>query len=142
VCNKPLLPLFGGFDPRLLNLVLEGIPIYPRSVTIKNDKLGKEFSKAMKGKKGCLMRGHGITTAGSSVEDATVTAILINEIAELNYRAHLLGGAKPISKQDIAEFGVRDKALKGRKTTKPSREDSNARVEASWKYYARLSGER
>jgi ribulose-5-phosphate 4-epimerase/fuculose-1-phosphate aldolase len=30
------------------------------------------------------MRGHGITTAGAEVEEATLTAIKLNELAEVN----------------------------------------------------------
>src|SRR5258706_4511969 len=75
ICDKPLLPLFGGYDPAMLGLLLDGVPIYERSITIKNDRLAKEFVQVMGSKKGCIMRGHGITTAGGSVEEATITAI-------------------------------------------------------------------
>jgi ribulose-5-phosphate 4-epimerase/fuculose-1-phosphate aldolase len=34
ICNKPLLPIYGGYDPSSLRLLLEGIPTYPRSVTV------------------------------------------------------------------------------------------------------------
>lgn len=141
VCDKPILPLFGGYDPAMLALILEGIPTYGRSITIKNDKLAKEFVAAMGDKRGCLMRGHGITTAGASIEDATVTAIMINEIAELNYRAHLLGGAKPIPDEDLAEFQERDEGIRQRQKKGRTREGAEARLAAWWRYYARLSGE-
>jgi ribulose-5-phosphate 4-epimerase/fuculose-1-phosphate aldolase len=139
ICRKPLMPLFGGYDPGLLKLVLEGIPTYQRSITIRNDKLGKEFGEAMGSKRACLMRGHGITTAGGSVEEATVTAIMVNEIAEINYRAHLLGGAEPISDEDIAEF--HDRKANKKPGEIPSRETAGARLAASWRYYTELAGE-
>ena len=139
ICRKPLLPLFGGYDPGLLTLVLDGIPVYQRSITIRNDKLGKEFSEAMGSKRACLMRGHGITTVGTSVEEATVTAIMTNEIAEINYRAHLLGGAEAISDEDVAEF--RDRKANRKPTEHPSRETAAARLASSWRYYTELAGE-
>ena len=49
ICNKPLLPLFGAYDPSSLRLVLDGIATYPRSVTVSNDQLGEEFAAAMGG---------------------------------------------------------------------------------------------
>ena len=86
ICNKPLLPLFGAYDPSSLRLVLDGIATYPRSVTVSNDQIGQEFAAAMGGKRACLMRGHGITTVGASVEEATITAIKLNELSEMNFR--------------------------------------------------------
>jgi ribulose-5-phosphate 4-epimerase/fuculose-1-phosphate aldolase len=138
ICRKPLLPLFGGYDPGLLSLVLDGIPTYQRSITIRNDKLGEEFSKAMGSKKACLMRGHGITTAGRSVEEATITAIQVNEIADINYRAHLLGGAEPIDDEDVAEFRERKT---NRTEPAPSRETATARLASAWRYYTDVAGE-
>ncbi len=101
ICNKPLLPLYGAYDPTSLRLLMEGIPTYGRSITVSNEKLGEEFARAMGEKQACLMRGHGITTAGGSVEEATLTAIKLNELATMNYRASLLGKPEPIPTEDI-----------------------------------------
>jgi len=142
ICNKQLLPLCGGYDPGMLSLILDGIPTYGRSVTIKNDKLGRHFSEAMGQKKACLMRGHGITTAGASVEEATLTAITLNEAAEMNYRAYLLGDPEPISDEDIAEFGTRKKGTdeEQRVAARLLRTAAAARTASSWRYYSDLTG--
>jgi L-fuculose-phosphate aldolase len=128
ICNKPLLPLYGAYDPGSLKLLLEGIPTYPRSITVSNDKLGKEFAATMPGR-ACLMRGHGITTCGATVEDATLTAIKLNELADMNYRAHLLGGAQPISDEDIAHF-------------KSGNKGKDTHGAPLWRYYSKLVGEK
>jgi L-fuculose-phosphate aldolase len=130
IVDKPLEPIFGAYDPGGVELALEGIPTYGRSITISNDTLGKEFSQAMGTKRACLMRGHGITTAGASVEEATVTAIRLNELAEVSYRAHMLGTPKRISDEDIAVF-EKNRAKKA--GTQPH-------VGAIWRYYAKVSG--
>ena len=101
ICNKPLLPLFGAYDPSGLRLLVEGLASYPRSITVSTEKLGEEFAKAMGNKQACLMRGHGITSAGGTVEDATLTAIKLNEAAVINYQAALLGTPQPIPQEDI-----------------------------------------
>ncbi len=134
ICNKPLLPLYGGYDPGSLDLLSQGIPTYGRSITINNFELAEEFGAVMGQKNVCLMRGHGITTAGASVEEATVTAIRLNELAEMNYRAHLLGDPEPISDEDIAEFK--------RRRSKSSANGSSKRdhMNSTWRYYADLSG--
>lgn len=125
ICNKALLPLYGGYDPSSLRLVMDGIPTYPSSVTVTNDRLGEEFAATMKGR-ACLMRGHGITTAGPDIEDASLTAIKLNHLAEMNYRAHLLGNPEPISAEDMASF----------KTSKRIKDN-----EPLWRYYCKLVGE-
>jgi L-fuculose-phosphate aldolase len=130
ICNKPLLPLYGAYDPTGLRLVVNGLANYARSVTVSNHALGEEFVKAMGDKQACLMRGHGITTVGGNVEEATLTAIKLNDLAEINYRASLLGEPEPIPDEDIqAILGSarqRQTAIHGRST---------------WRYYCRLLDE-
>jgi 3,4-dihydroxyphthalate decarboxylase len=130
ICNKPLLPLFGAYDPTGLRLLIEGLATYPRSITVSNEKLGEEFSRAMGEKRACLMRGHGITSAGASVEEATLTAIKLNEIAEVNYRASLLGTPEPIPQEDI------DIIMGSTPGTRKSVHTASA-----WRYYCKLVGE-
>jgi ribulose-5-phosphate 4-epimerase/fuculose-1-phosphate aldolase len=130
ICNKPLLPLFGAYDPSSLRLLMEGLASYPRSITVSNEKLGEEFAGVMGGKAACLMRGHGITTAGAEVEEATLTAIKLNELAEVNYRASLLGEPEPISQEDI---DVILGSAGGRKSATHSA--------SNWRYYCKLLGE-
>jgi 3,4-dihydroxyphthalate decarboxylase len=127
ICNKPLLPLYGAYDPSSLRLLMEGIPTYPRSVTVSNDALGREFAGAMVGR-ACLMRGHGITTCGPGIEEATLTAIRLNELADMNYRAHLLGNPQPIPADEIAQITARGR-----------RGDGHAA--SAWRYYCTLAGE-
>jgi ribulose-5-phosphate 4-epimerase/fuculose-1-phosphate aldolase len=125
ICNKPLMPLYGAFDPPSLALLVEGIPTYPRSVLVSNEKLGQEFAATMTGR-ACLMRGHGITTCGPSVEEATLTAIKLNDLAEMNYRAHLLGNPVAIPEDEIASFSFVKHKQHG---------------PALWRYYCSFVGE-
>jgi len=130
ICNKPLLPLIGAYDPSSLRLLMEGLAAYPRSITVSSETLGEEFARAMGGKSACLMRGHGITTAGAGIEEATLTAIKLNEIAEVNYRASLLGIPEPISQEDI------DVILGS-----AGRRKSATHSISNWRYYCKLLGE-
>jgi 3,4-dihydroxyphthalate decarboxylase len=130
ICNKPIQPLYGAYDPSGLRLLVDGLATYPRSITVSNEKLGEEFAKAMGSKQACLMRGHGITSAGPSVQDATLTAIKLNDAAVINYQANLLGTAYPIPQEDI-EIMVG----KSRGGTKSVHANSN------WRYYCKLLDE-
>jgi ribulose-5-phosphate 4-epimerase/fuculose-1-phosphate aldolase len=76
------------------------------------------------------MRGHGITTAGEAVEEATLTAIKLNDAAEINYRAALLGTPRPIPVEDIDIL-----AGKARTAGRSVHSVSN------WRYYCKLLDE-
>jgi len=130
ICGKPIQPLFGAYDPSGLRLLVDGLATYPRSITVSNEKLGEEFAQAMGNKQACLMRGHGITSAGPNVEDATLTAIKLNDAAVINYQASLLGTPQPISQEDI-EILV-GKSRGGGK---------GAHANSNWRYYCKLLDE-
>jgi L-fuculose-phosphate aldolase len=131
MCQKEIEPIYGAYDPGSLELILDGIPTYPRSVTVSDDELGKEFAEALGQKRVCLMHGHGITTVGATVEEATVRAIQVNEAAEMNYRANLLGIPIQISEQDLRIF--RNKKMKKDAAGTPPHQN------AVWRYYVELS---
>ena len=131
ICDVPLLPLTGAYDPSALRLITEGVPTYPRSILISNEALGRDLAAALGTQRACLMRGHGITAAGTSVQDATLTAIKLNEIAEVNYRARLLGDPRPISDEDIKSFRPTHERMKA----------SGAYAESAWRYYCNLLDE-
>jgi ribulose-5-phosphate 4-epimerase/fuculose-1-phosphate aldolase len=106
-CDKPLVPLFAAYNPPSMRLGLEGIPLYPRSVTIVDDELGEDFMKVMGNKKVCFLRGHGMTTAGKSVEESTSISLNVFELARMNYLAYAIGTPKPVPEQDIREYQER-----------------------------------
>ena len=134
ICNKPILPLYGAYDPSGLRIYTDGIAKYGRSILISNDERGKEFAQAIGDKRVCLMRGHGITAVGQSVEEATITAIKLNQLAEMNYQACLLGTPEPISDEDIKSFESigHMTAEGGHRTT--------GHLTSAWRFYSRLLG--
>jgi ribulose-5-phosphate 4-epimerase/fuculose-1-phosphate aldolase len=131
ICDQPLLPIFGAYDPSALQLMLEGIPTFDRSILVSTPALGDELARAMGNAKTCMMRGHGITAAGPSVEEAALNAIHLNELAAMNYQARLLGDPRPISAEDQAEF---------RKMAQRSGA-AGSRVGALWRYYCALTAD-
>ena len=53
----------------------------------------------------CILRGHGITVAGESIEQATVTAIDLEELCSVTVRLAELGASPPaIGAGDLAEL--------------------------------------
>ena len=49
ICDVPLRPIYGAYDPSSLKLVLEGIPTYGRSITISDEALGRDLAGVMGG---------------------------------------------------------------------------------------------
>jgi 3,4-dihydroxyphthalate decarboxylase len=133
IAGKPILPIVGAYNPGALRLVTDGLPLFPRSILINSEERGEQLAKTMGQALACLMRGHGITTAGRSVEESTLVAINLNDLAELHYRADLLGGARAIPDEDLEEF--KNMSFGG------GGERSGPRPPSSeWKYYERMLG--
>ena len=136
ICCKPLRPLYGAFDPPSAKLAIEGMPTYPRSVLINTKERGEDLARVMGPAKVCLMRGHGVTTAARSVEQATLYMIQLNQLADVNYRASMLGDAEPISSDDQAEIA----AIRGLESN-PENGDPPTGVEATnWRYFCEVTG--
>lgn len=111
--GKPLVPMLGAYDGNAsARLLEEGVPLYPRSLTIVNDELGEDFMRTMGNHRACILFGHGITAAGSSVEDVTQTCLTLYELARINYLAYAIGQPQPIPEQDRRE--VADRRASGR----------------------------
>ena len=133
IAEKPLLPIIGAYNPGALRLITDGLPVYPRSILINTPERGRDLVKALGSARICLMRGHGITSSGATVEEATLTAIHLNDLAELQFKAELLGGAKPISDEDIEDFSSRMFGGGQRPAPEGPRQPSS-----EWRYYDRL----
>lgn len=135
VCDAPLLPIYGAYDPASAGIALDGVPVYPRSILISTPSLGNDLATAMGRAPVCLMRGHGITTVGYSIEDAALNAIRLNEFAVMNYQARLLGNPQPISAEDQEAFDEFRPSRGGDATAAAA-----ARAVALWRYYVALTG--
>jgi 3,4-dihydroxyphthalate decarboxylase len=98
-------PVFGAFNIPAMRLALDGVPIYERSVLITRRELAQEMLAAMNGGHTCLLRGHGITVAAQSVEQATVLAVNLNELLLVTVELARLGAHPPdVSAEDLAEL--------------------------------------
>jgi ribulose-5-phosphate 4-epimerase/fuculose-1-phosphate aldolase len=98
-------PVFGAYNIPALSLALEGVPVYPRSVLISRSELAEEMVRAMGSSRVCLLRGHGITVGGASVEEATVTAVNLEVLCRVTVQLHCLGSTPPsVPDEDLAEL--------------------------------------
>lgn len=100
-----LRPVFGAYNIPALHMARAGVPVYPRAVLITRAELAAELVQAMGDSPVCLMRGHGITAWGDSVQQATVRAINCNVLAEVARELAWLGARPPeVPAEDLAEL--------------------------------------
>jgi ribulose-5-phosphate 4-epimerase/fuculose-1-phosphate aldolase len=135
ICEKEIFPIYGsGAGARF---AVQGIPTYPRSVTISNHQLGQDLAKSMGDKPVCLMRGHGVTVVGAGIEQATLNTLDLNELCTMTYKAYLLGDPKPIPDQDIEEMRRPPEEHRPRGSAGGSRG-----MLARWRYFKMLAEEK
>ncbi len=135
IVDKPLLPLYGAYDPSSAKLAFKPIPTYPRSILCDTPERGDELAAAMGQSNCCMMRGHGISTCGPNVEAASLTAIHLTNLAEVNYQARLLGDPQPIPQEEQDFFMRDDLAPKAVEPGAPPK----GRDAALWRYYCSLT---
>jgi ribulose-5-phosphate 4-epimerase/fuculose-1-phosphate aldolase len=134
ICNKPLLPLYGAYDPPSARLAIEGVPLFPRSFLCDTPERGNDLAATLGQSSCCMMRGHGITTCGPNVEEATLTAIHLNDLADINYKAALLGGERPIP--DDEQRWIADSETFAPSATRGA--PPRGRAAVLWRYYCSL----
>ncbi len=101
-----LRPIYGSYDPLSLSAAIQGIPVYPRSVLIDSPELAAEFMAVMGDRDCCLMRGHGLTVIGPTVEAVTLLALRLEQLARITLDAARAGGAPPapLPRSDLDAF--------------------------------------
>lgn len=87
-----LRPIYGAYDIPGAWLARGGVPVYERAVLIRNSALGKEMVAAMGGRPVVICRGHGITSAATTIQQAVLQAISLNELARMSLRVRSAGG--------------------------------------------------
>lgn len=86
-------PIYGAYDIPGAWLARGGVPVYERAVLIRNTQLGKEMVTAMRGRPVVICRGHGITSAATTVQQAVLQAISLDALARMALRVRAAGGA-------------------------------------------------
>jgi ribulose-5-phosphate 4-epimerase/fuculose-1-phosphate aldolase len=135
ICDVPLLPILGSYNPSALDLLInDRISQYDRSILIRDSALGRELAKAVGKTDVCMMRSHGITSVGRDVQEATINAINLFDLAKMNYQARLLGEPRPIRDDDLDFFrGMRPK----NPPTPENPGKPSDMVYSLWRFYSR-----
>ncbi len=98
-------PIFGAFNMPAMRIALEGIAVFPRSYLVNRPELAAPMLEIMGDKNICLMKGHGITVTGKTVEEATIRVLNFNVLARATLQVAQTGRTAPdITADDIAKL--------------------------------------
>lgn len=140
IADLEFLPLFGGYEPAALNIVLKGVPVFPRSITIQNKEIAADMLKCLGDRDVLLMRGHGITVTGSSVETVLQQAIRFDRLAHIMWEAaQSVRKVSPIPEEDLALYSAQRSGRGGsRREGRPDWSGAEGSENWGWNHYVAL----
>ena len=98
-------PVVGAFDIPGSRLAAGGVPVYPRGVLVRNEQLAAEMVRAMAGRPVVVLRGHGLTSSGTSVQEAVLRAVSVDTLARVELAVVSAGGELvDLPDEDLAEL--------------------------------------
>ena len=69
-----------------------GIPVFTETaLLVRSAELGQAIARCLNGHRAVLLRNHGVVVAGTSIEEATVYAVLLERAAKLQVMASQVG---------------------------------------------------
>jgi 3,4-dihydroxyphthalate decarboxylase len=105
ITDLEIRPVFGAFNMPAARMALDGVPVYPRSFLVSRPELATPLIQMMGEKHVCIMRGHGVTVSGATVEEATVRALNLNVLTQVTLQVAQTGRHAPdIPPEDAAEL--------------------------------------
>ncbi len=124
-----LRPIVGAQNNGGAQLARAGIEVYPRALLIHNKQIASAMLAVMGNKDVLLLKGHGNVVCGRSIEEATVRAIQIENLARLCWEVALSGRhADDVPWEDVEEVLGREPFGEG--------------VLWNWQYYVKLYKEK
>ena len=105
LAGLPLVPMIGAYNIPAARLAVDGIAVFARGVLINTDELGAEMTAAMAGRPACVLRGHGVTAVGATLEQAVGRALALDALARMACRVASLGAdVQPLAADDLAQL--------------------------------------
>jgi ribulose-5-phosphate 4-epimerase/fuculose-1-phosphate aldolase len=102
--GRSLLPIVGAFNIPATLMARGGIPVHRSSALIRSAERAAAMVATLGDRPVCLLRGHGLTAVGDSVEQAVIRAINVDTLAQMHLQV-LAAGAEP---EPIDEDDLRD----------------------------------
>ena len=119
-------PIIGAQNGGGSQLARGGLAVYPRALLIHNPDIAAAMLAVMGNKNIVLLKGHGNVVVGRNVEEATVRAIQIENLARMCWQVALSGlSADDVPWEDVEES-----------ISRPPQDGSAGN--AMWEYYKRM----
>ncbi|MEU6700893.1 class II aldolase/adducin family protein [Pseudonocardia sp. NPDC046786] len=98
-------PIVGAFDIPGTRLAAGGVPVHPRGVLIRTLAQAEEMVESMGDRPVVVLRGHGLTSAAVTVEQAVLQAVSVDGLARLSLQVKAAGGTLvDLPEADMAEL--------------------------------------
>ena len=111
----------------------KGVPIYPRPIYILDVSEGADLARTLGDAKGMMIKGHGIVTVGSTIDEACINAVYMERTAKIIAMAKLFGFQRVPDDFIETLVGSKEKLL-----TRGARTPHSA----EWNYYAKRIAKR
>jgi len=109
IAGIDLRPVFAAYNTGAAALAIVGVPLYPRGATIISKAMALEMLESMGGRDALLLKGHGIVTTGTTVQQAVSRALALEQLAKVMWELDTAGKAPPdISGYDYQRYDPRD----------------------------------
>lgn len=106
LADVPIRPVFGAYDIPAYRLAVTGVPIHPHAGLVRTAEAGRELAATLGTAPGCLLRGHGVVTAGADVPTVLALALALDELLSVSVDLARLGAAPPdIPTTDLPDLG-------------------------------------
>lgn len=92
LAGQAVRPVIGALDIPGARLAAGGVPVYPRSVLVGDAGRGRAVAASMGERPFVILRGHGLTSAAASVEQAVLQAVSVDRIARISLAVLAAGG--------------------------------------------------
>ena len=104
-----LRPVLGSYDGgiSLRLLMQEGYGFFPHSHLIHTPLDAHKMMTAMGSRNIVIMRGHGVTVTGTTVEDATIRAVVFEALCRISWQLARAGVEAPeVSVETVEEYAA------------------------------------
>ena len=140
VTGVQIRPIVGSQNWGGSMVARQGLPVYPRTLTIVNNVLGSAMAAMMNNRDVVLLKGHGNVVAGRTVEEATVRAIQLENLARLCWEIAKFQGRNGGTPWEIPWEDVEDmtSGAGGREAVAAQGGVTPRTSNQGWDYYVRM----
>ncbi len=140
ITGVPIRPIVGSQNWGGSMLAQQGIAVYPRTLTIVNTLLGRAMKTFMGNRDVVLLKGHGNVVVGRNVEEATVRAVQLENLARLCWQLaqQQKGSDDPFWEIPWEDVDDQASGLGGREASEAQGGAPTRTTNGAWEYYTRM----